>query len=315
MKDPKVLIAGCHGLVGSAFVRRLSTGGYSRLVGIDREHLDLGDSLAVRRFFEAERPDWVILAAAKVGGIHANSTYPADFILDNLKIQNNVVESAYLCGVRKLLFLGSSCIYPKLAPQPLKEEALLASPLEPTNEAYAIAKIAGIKLCGAFNRQYGTNYLCVMPTNLYGVNDNYHKENAHVIPMLLRRFHEAKLARLPEVVVWGTGTPRREFMCSDDLADAAVFLMEGFDAKDVGELINIGTAVECTIAELVEMIKGVIGYEGRITFDRTKPDGTPRKIMDSSRINALGWRPKVTLLDGLKLAYEDFMKNPSTRLQ
>lgn len=314
MLETKVMIVGSKGLVGSAFVRRFQAAGYENLLSVDRSIVHLCDAAAVRKLFEAERPDWVILAAAKVGGIYANSTYPADFLLDNLKIQNNVIESAYACDVRKLLFLGSSCIYPKLAPQPLREDALLTSSLEPSNEAYAIAKIAGLKLCGAFNRQYGTNYLCVMPTNLYGINDNYHVKNAHVIPMLLRRFYEAKLASLSGVVVWGTGTPKREFMCSDDLADAGLFLMENYDAKDVGEFINVGTGTECTIAELIELIKEVVDYKGRVIYDSAQPDGTPRKIMDSTRINTLGWRPKVTLREGLKLAYADFLENPSTRL-
>lgn len=313
-KSKKIFVAGYKGLAGSAIIRRLEKEGFENLLCVSRDELDLDDFTSVMRFFEKERPEWVFLAAAKVGGIYANSTYPADFILDNLKIQNNVIEASHRYGVGKLLFLGSSCIYPKLAPQPLKEAHLLSSQLEPSNEAYAVAKIAGIKLCNAFNKQYGTNYLCVMPTNLYGINDNYHVENAHVVPMLMRRFHEAKIAKAPRVVVWGTGTPLREFMCSDDLADACVFLMDKYNAGQIGELINIGTGKEQTIAETVAVIKEVVGYQGEIVYDRNKPDGTPRKVLDVSRMKALGWTAKVSFREGLVVAYDDFLNNPRTRL-
>jgi len=307
----KVFVAGHRGLVGSALVRRLTACGYQNIVTAGRSELDLLNHSGVNEFFRSIRPDVVYLAAAKVGGIYANSTYPADFILDNLKIQNNVIEAAWRHGVQKLLFLGSSCIYPKIAPQPIKEEYLLTSSLEPTNEPYAIAKIAGIKLCSALNRQYGTNFISVMPTNLYGPNDNYHPENAHVIPMLLRRFHEATVKGRPSVTVWGTGTPRREFMYADDMAEACIFLMENFSAHDIGELINIGTSEDCTIRELAESIKKVVGFNGVIEFDTTKPDGTPRKLMDVSRLHRLGWRHKTSLQEGLVKTYEDFSTNPS----
>ncbi len=307
----KVFVAGHRGLVGSALVRRLTACGYQNIITAGRSELDLLNHSGVNEFFRSIRPDVVYLAAAKVGGIYANSTYPADFILDNLKIQNNVIEAAWRQGVQKLLFLGSSCIYPKMAPQPIKEEYLLTSSLEPTNEPYAIAKIAGIKLCNALNRQYGTNFISVMPTNLYGPNDNYHPENAHVIPMLLRRFHEATVKGQPSVTVWGTGTPRREFMYADDMAEACIFLMENFSAHDIGELINIGTSEDCTIRELAESIKKVVGFNGVIEFDTTKPDGTPRKLMDVSRLHRLGWRHKTSLQEGLVKTYEDFSTNPS----
>ncbi len=308
-KNFKVFVAGHKGLVGSALVRRLISGGYGNIITADRRELDLLDAAAVAEFFRTKRPDIVYLAAAKVGGIYANNTYPADFILDNLKIQNNVIEASWHQRVKKLLFLGSSCIYPKMAPQPIKEEYLLTSSLEPTNEPYAIAKIAGLKLCGALNRQYGTDFISVMPTNLYGPNDNYHPENAHVIPMLLRRFHEAKINKQASVTVWGTGTPRREFMYVDDMAEACVFLMENFSAKDIGELINISTGEDCTISELAELIKKIVGFEGTIEYDRTKPDGTPRKLMDPTRLHKLGWIHKTSLKQGLTKAYQDFVKN------
>ncbi len=312
-KNLKVFVAGHKGLVGSALVRRLISSGYGNIMTADRRELDLLDTTTVSEFFRAKQPEIVYLAAAKVGGIYANNTYPADFLLENLKIQNNVIESAWRQGVKKLLFLGSSCIYPKMAPQPIKEEYLLTSSLEPTNEPYAIAKIAGIKLCGALNRQYGMDFISVMPTNLYGQNDNYHPENAHVIPMLLRRFHEAKIAGRSSVTVWGTGTPRREFMYVDDMADACVFLMENFSAKDVSELINISTGEDCTIKELAELIKKTVAFEGEIEYDRTKPDGTPRKLMDPSRLRNLGWKHKTLLEEGLKKTYEDFVKNSYLR--
>lgn len=314
MHNKKIFIAGHKGLVGSALVRQLEKNGYKNLILKSRNELDLTDSGQVFRFFEEEKPEWVFLAAAKVGGIYANNTYPVDFLLENLKIQNNIIEASYKNNVEKLLFLGSSCIYPKLAPQPLKEEYLLTSALEPTNEPYALAKITGIKLCGAYNRQYETNYISVMPCNLYGINDNYHPENAHVIPMLLRRFHEAKEKNLEKVTVWGTGTPLREFMCSDDLAEACVYLMENKNAKEIGEFINIGAGVDVTIRELAELIKETVGFEGELEFDTTKPDGTPKKLLDVSRLNALGWKTRISLKEGLKISYNDFLNNLCTRL-
>ncbi len=309
----KVFVAGHKGLVGSALCRRLTKGGYRQLIVRNHSELDLLDPAAVNGFFQSERPDIVYLAAARVGGIYANSTYPVEFLLDNLKVQNNVIEAAWRHEVQKLLFLGSSCIYPKLATQPLKEEYLLTSPLEPTNEPYAIAKIAGIKLCAAMNREYGTNFISVMPTNLYGPNDNYHPENAHAIPMLLRRFHEAKLAGRDSVTVWGTGTPRREFMYVDDMVDACVFLVENFAAQDISELINIGTGEDCTIQELAELIKKTVGFKGDIVFDPTKPDGTPRKLLDVSRLHKLEWKHKTSLEEGLRKTYEDFLGNSDLR--
>lgn len=310
----KIFVAGHKGLVGSAIIKKLSENGYKNVITKDKKELDLMDSMRVMEFFEAEKFDWVFLAAAKVGGIYANNTYPVDFLLDNLKIQNNIIEASHKTNVKKLLFLGSSCIYPKNAPQPIKEEYLLTSPLEPTNEPYAIAKIAGIKLCSSMNRQYGTNYIAVMPCNLYGINDNYHPEHAHAVPMLIRRFHEAKEKNLDEVVIWGTGTPRREFMFNEDLADAVLFLMENKDAAEIGEFINIGTGTDVTIMELVEVIKEVTGFKGVIKNDLSKPDGTMRKLMDVSRINALGWQAKISLKEGIKKAYQDFLNNPATRL-
>lgn len=310
----KIFVAGHKGLVGSAICKRLREEGYSDIIVKDREELDLQDYNAVKDFFEKEKFDWVFLAAAKVGGIYANNTYPVDFLLDNLKIQNNILESAYKTRVKKLLFLGSSCIYPKNAPQPIKEEYLLSSPLEPTNEPYAIAKIAGIKLCSAMNRQYNTNFISVMPCNMYGINDNYHPEHAHALPMLLRRFHEARGKGLDEVVIWGTGTPRREFMFNEDLADGVLFLMKNRDAKDVGEFINIGTGTDVTIMELANLIKEVVGFKGEIITDTSKPDGTMRKLMDVSKINSLGWRAKTGLKEGIEKTYYDFLNNPNTRL-
>lgn len=312
--NEKIYIAGHRGQVGSAILRELQKKGYSNFVLRTHEELNLTDADAVKAFFENEKPDWVFLAAAKVGGIYGNSTYPVDFMLDNLKIQNNIIENAYKNNVKKLLFLGSSCIYPKEAPQPMKEEYLLTSKLEPTNEPYALAKIVGIKLCNAYNRQYGTDYMSVMPCNLYGLNDNYHKENAHVIPMLIRRFHEAKLQSACEVTIWGTGTPRREFLYADDLANAIVYLMENKSAKEVGEFINIGTGKDITILELAEMIKKTVGFEGKIVLDQTKPDGTLRKTMDASKMKSLGWTAKVEMEEGLKLVYQDFLNNKDTRL-
>ncbi len=309
----KVFVAGHNGLVGSALYRRLISGGYRHIITRNRAELDLLNPTAVDSFFRSEQPDIVYLAAARVGGIYANNTYPVEFLLDNLKVQNNVIEAAWRHGVLKLLFLGSSCIYPKLAPQPLKEEYLLTAPLEPTNEAYAIAKIAGIKLCSAMNRQYGTNFISVMPTNLYGPNDNYHPENAHAIPMLLRRFHEVKLAQQSIVTVWGTGAPRREFMYVDDMADACVFLMEHIAVQDLGELINIGIGEDCTIRELAELIKITVGFKGDIVFDPAKPDGTPRKLLDVSRLHKFGWKHKTSLEEGLRKTYKDFLGNLALR--
>jgi GDP-L-fucose synthase len=302
-------------MVGSAIVRRLLAMGTSPEQIVVRTHaeLDLTDQAAVRRFFDRERPDQVYLAAAKVGGIHANNTYPADFIYQNLMIEANVIEAAFRHGVHKLLFLGSSCIYPRLAPQPITEDALLTSPLEPTNEPYAVAKIAGIKLCESYNRQHGMDYRSVMPTNLYGPGDNYHPENSHVIPALIRRFHEAKVQSKPDVAIWGTGTPRREFLYVDDMAAASVHVMglapEVYRAHTAEMLshINVGFGSDVTIAELAQTVATAVGYTGRITFDTSKPDGTPRKWMSSERLHTLGWRPSVSLAEGLRLAYQDFL--------
>lgn len=309
----KVYVAGHKGLVGSALVRALNQNPAHKVVVREHAQLDLLDQAQVNTFFEKESPEWVFLAAAKVGGIYANNTYPVEFLVDNLKIQNNVIEAAAKFNVAKLLFLGSSCIYPKLCPQPIKESYLLSSELEKTNEAYSIAKIAGLKLCDAYNREYGKNFISVMPTNLYGPNDNYHLENAHALPMLLRRFHEAKIANKPIVEVWGTGKPMREFLYVDDFADACLFLMQNYDAKDIGEFVNIGTGVDCTILELAQLIKEVVGFNGDLVFDATKPDGTPRKLLDVSKINSLGWRFKTNLREGLKAAYQDYLENQSLR--
>ena len=306
-KNKKIYIAGHRGLVGSAIKRELERKGYTNIIGKTHAELDLTDSKAVAEFFEREKPDWVIQAAAKVGGILGNNTYPVEFMLENLKIQNNIIENSYKNKVEKLMFLGSSCIYPKNTPQPMKEEYLLSDYLEKTNEGYALAKICGIKLCNYYNREYGTNYMSVMPCNLYGIGDNYHPKNAHVIPMLIRRFHEAKVQNLPETTVWGTGTPRREFLFADDLAEAVVFLMENKDAKDVGEFINIGSGFDMPISEIIEKIKETIGYKGKLVYDKTKPDGTMLKLMDISKINKLGWKTKTKFEDGLKIAYEDFL--------
>jgi GDP-L-fucose synthase len=310
----KIFLAGHRGLAGSAIHRRLLAGSYENILCPSRSELDLFDSAAVNSFFCRERPEWVFLAAAKVGGIYANKTYPADFILENLKIQNNVIEAAWRYDARKLLFLGSSCIYPKMAPQPIKEDCLLTSSLEPTNEAYAIAKIAGIKLCSALNKQYGRDFISVMPTNMYGMNDNYHPENAHVLPMLLRRFHEAKINNSPSVTIWGSGKPRREFLFADDLADAVLYLIENCSAVQTGEIINVGTGEDCTIAELAIIIREITGFEGSVEFDLSMPDGTPRKLLDVSRIHALGWRHKTSLRDGLEMTYHDFLTNKELRL-
>ncbi|MDQ5918823.1 MAG: GDP-L-fucose synthase [Pseudomonadota bacterium] len=316
----KIYIAGHRGLVGSALVKNLQQQGYANLVLRTHAELDLTDQQATEAFFAAEKPDYVFLAAAKVGGIHANNEYPAEFIRDNLAIQTNIIHAAYRNKVKRLMFLGSSCIYPKLAPQPMKEECLLTGPLEPTNRPYALAKIAGIEMCWSYNRQYGTKYLAVMPTNLYGPGDNYHPENSHVIPALIRKFHEAKTSNAPTVTVWGSGTPRREFLYSEDMADACVFLMNlpeekydsllGSDEAKTGKfeppLVNIGVGTDVTIRELAETVKEVTGYAGEIVFDVTTPDGTPRKLMDVGRINAIGWRAATGMAQGLTAAYADF---------
>ena len=304
-KDAKIYIAGHRGMVGSAIHRKLSELGYNNIVTRTSSELDLRNQQAVADFFDQEKPDYVFLAAAKVGGIMANNTYRADFIYENMAIQNNVIKSSYDNKVKKLMFLGSSCIYPKMAPQPLNEDMLLTGTLEPTNEPYAIAKIAGIKMVEAFRDQYGCNYISVMPTNLYGINDNYHPQNSHVLPALIRRFHEAKINKLPEVIIWGTGTPLREFLFSDDLADACVFLMNNYDEK---QFVNIGIGEDLSFKDLAELIKDVIGYKGTISFDSSKPDGTPRKLMDVSKLHALGWKHQINLRKGIQLAYADFLK-------
>ncbi|MEK6744571.1 MAG: GDP-L-fucose synthase [Nitrospirota bacterium] len=304
--DAKIYVAGHNGLVGSAIVRKLRAMGYSRIITRTHAELDLTRQEQVLRFFQRERPEYVFLAAAKVGGIHANNAYPAEFIYTNLMIEVNVIHAAYLAKVTKLLFLGSSCIYPRDCPQPIKENYLLTGPLEQTNDAYAVAKIAGIKMCNSYNRQYGMNFISVMPTNLYGPNDNYDLQNSHVLPALIRKVHEAKLAGAGEVVVWGTGTPRREFLYSDDLADATIFLMSRYDANDLGELINIGIGDDISIGELAELVVAVIGFTGRIVFDRSKPDGTPRKLLDIGRMLALGWKAKTTLGEGIQSSYQDY---------
>ena len=313
----KIYVAGHRGMVGSAIVRALQSQGQSKLLKRTHAELDLTNQAAVNAFFEEEKPDQVYLAAAKVGGIHANNTYPADFIYQNLMVQANVIDAAFRHGVKKLLFLGSSCIYPRLAEQPMREDALLTGLLEPTNEPYAIAKIAGIKLCESYNRQYGAShgvdYRSVMPTNLYGPGDNYHPENSHVIPALIRRFHEAKVAGAPSVSIWGSGTPRREFLYVDDMAAASVFVMNLPPAiylqhtQPMLSHINVGFGSDVTIAELAQAVGQTVGYQGTIEFDSSKPDGAPRKWMDSSRLNALGWQAKVNLERGLSLAYQDFV--------
>jgi GDP-L-fucose synthase len=315
----RIYIAGHRGLVGSALMKALQARGYSNLLTRTHAELDLTDQKAVEAFFEEEKPDYVFLAAAKVGGIHANNEYPAQFIRDNLAIQTNIIHAAYLNGVERLLFLGSSCIYPKLAPQPMKEEHLLTGPLEPTNRPYALAKIAGIEMCWSYNRQYKTQYLAVMPTNLYGPGDNYHPENSHVIPALLRKFHEAKTSNSPTVTVWGTGTPRREFMYSEDMADACMYLMNLPDEQFIPllsqyrndglpPLVNIGVGHDLTIRELAETVKRVTGYQGEIVFDASKPDGTPRKLLDVTRLNKMGWKPITDLETGLRSALLDLTR-------
>ena len=300
-KQNKIYVAGHRGLVGSAIVRALQAQGYNNLILRAHKELDLLDQKTVTDFFQKEKPEYIFLAAAKVGGILANKTYPADFIYQNLQVQNNVIHNSYLHGVRKLLFLGSSCIYPRNCPQPIKEEYLLTGPLEPTNEPYAIAKIAGIKMCQSYNRQYGANFISVMPTNLYGPNDNFDLENSHVLPALIRKFHEAKTNNQKEVVVWGTGAAKREFLHVDDLAEACVFLMNNYDSS---EIINIGAGEDVTIKELAEMIKEVIDFTGKIVWDSSKPDGTPRKLLNVSKLHNLGWKHRINLREGLKMAYE-----------
>ncbi|HEY1185388.1 MAG TPA: GDP-L-fucose synthase [Bryobacteraceae bacterium] len=309
-KNSSIYVAGHIGLVGSAICRRLRQEGFANLVSRDLRDLDLRDQAATRRFFAEAKPEYVFLAAAKVGGILANATYPADFIYDNLAIEANVIDAAARTGVRKLLFLGSSCIYPKLAPQPIREESLLTGPLEPTNEWYAIAKIAGIKLAQAYRAQYGLNAISLMPTNLYGPGDNFDLQSSHVLPALIRKTHEALRAGAPEIVVWGSGTPRREFLHVDDLADAAVFLMLEYDSA---EIINVGTGIDVTIRELAEMIGRAAGYTGSIAFDSSKPDGTPRKLLDVSRLTALGWKPKIALAGGIAETWRWYLENVASR--
>jgi GDP-L-fucose synthase len=305
-KNSKIYVAGHRGLVGSAILRKLKESGYENIIVMTHKELDLTNQEQTKNFFEREKPEYVFLAAAKVGGINANNIFPADFALVNLKIQNNVIEQSYKNKVKKLLFLGSSCIYPKMAPQPIKEEYLLTGELEKTNEAYAIAKISGLKMCQFFNKQYNTNYISVMPTNLYGPNDNFDLDTSHVLPALIRKFHEAKLKNEDFVQIWGTGKPKREFLHVDDLADACVYLMNNYDGD---ETVNIGTGKDLTIAELSNIIKDIVGYQGKIKFDTSKPDGTPRKLLDVSRLNSLGWKYKTDLKDGIKLTYDWYKEN------
>lgn len=308
-KHASIYVAGHQGMVGSAIVRALTNGGFDNLIVRTSKELDLRDNGRVATFFAEVKPDYVFLAAAKVGGILANSTFPAEFIYDNLAIQTNVIHQAYVHGVKKLLFLGSSCIYPKHAPQPMKEEHLLTGPLEPTNEWYAVAKIAGIKMCQAYRRQYECDFIAAMPTNLYGLGDNYHPKNSHVIPALIRKAHEAKERGDREMMVWGSGSPRREFLYSDDLADACVFLMEKASEGETGDLINVGVGTDLTIAELAHAVAEAVGFEGALVFDRSKPDGTPRKLLDVSRLHGLGWKARTDLNHGLKLTYRDFLSH------
>ncbi len=308
-KQSKIYVAGHRGMVGSAIVRKLTSLGYTNLLTRTSTELDLRNQQQVADFFDVEKPDYVFLAAAKVGGIVANNTYRADFLYENLAIQNNIIHGSYLNKVKKLMFLGSSCIYPKLAPQPLKESYLLSGYLEPTNEPYAIAKIAGIKMCEAYRAQYGCNFISVMPTNLYGTNDNYDLVNSHVLPAMIRKFHEAKEKSASEMTLWGTGSPMREFLHADDLAEACLFLMENYNES---ELVNIGTGEDVTIKNLAALVKQIVGFKGEIIWDTSKPDGTPRKLMDVSKLHGLGWHHKIALEDGIKLAYQDFLKLTET---
>ncbi len=305
-KTDKIYVAGHRGLVGSAIVRNLQSKGYNNIVGRTHKELELTDQQAVRAFFEEERPDVVVLAAAKVGGINANNTTPAEFIYDNMQVQCNVIHCCHQYGVKKLLFLGSTCIYPKMAPQPIPEDALLTGPLETTNEAYAVAKIAGMEMCKFYKRQYGDDFISCMPTNLYGPHDNYDLKGSHVLPAMIRKFHEAKLGNAPSVELWGTGTPLREFLYVDDMADACVFLLENYDGE---QHVNIGTGKEVTIKELAEMVKETVGFEGEIIWNDSMPDGTPRKLTDVTKLHSLGWRHKVELEEGIKMAYDWFKEN------
>jgi GDP-L-fucose synthase len=308
--NSKIYIAGHRGMVGSAIMRNLQSKGYNNIITRTSKELDLRNSQAVSDFFSAEKPEFVFLAAAKVGGIQANNVYRADFIYENLMIQNNVIHNAYLAGVSKLMFLGSSCIYPKMAPQPLKEEYLLTGLLEETNEPYAIAKIAGIKMCESYKRQYGCNFISVMPTNMYGPNDSYNLNNSHVLPALIRKFHDAKESNLPSVEMWGTGTPMREFLHADDLGDACVYLMNTYNGE---KFVNIGSGTDLTIKDLALLIKDIVGFKGEIVHDLTKPDGTPRKLMDVSYLHSLGWKHKIELPEGIKQVYEDFKKKEGVK--
>lgn len=309
-KSSRIYVAGHRGLAGSAICRELASRGFSDIVVCTHSELDLANASAVQRLYAELKPEYVFVAAAKVGGILANDRHPADFLYENLQIQNNLIHGAFQAGVKKLLFLGSSCIYPKLAPQPLKEDYLLTGPLEPTNEWYAVAKIAGIKMCQAYRRQYGCDFISAMPTNLYGPNDNYDLQSSHVLPALIRKFHEAKAADAPFVTCWGSGSPLREFLYADDLARACIFLMEKYSEE---QFINVGSGIEVTIRELAELIKQTIGFKGAIQWDQSKPDGTPRKLMDSSRMFALGWKPEVNLESGISRAYEDYLNSASQR--
>lgn len=306
-KDAKIYVAGHQGLVGGAIFRRVKAAGFGHLIYRSLEELDLRNQGAVADFFQQERPEYIFLAAAKVGGIHANSTYPGEFIYDNLQIQNNIIHQAYVNKVKKLLFLGSSCIYPKFCPQPMKEEHLLDGKLEPTNEPYAVAKIAGIKMCQAYNRQYGTCFISLMPTNLYGPGDNFDLLDSHVIPALMRKCHEAKVAGAKEVVIWGTGSPCREFLYVGDLADACLFLMENYEGS---EIVNVGVGQDLSIRELAELVAQVVGFKGELAFDPSKPDGTPRKLLEVSRLHAMGWRAQMPLEEGLRRTYEWFLASP-----
>jgi GDP-L-fucose synthase len=309
-KDEKIYVAGHRGLVGSAIIRRLEIEGYNNIIVRTSKELDLREQHQVKDFFQTEKPEYIFLAAAKVGGIYANNTYPAEFIYENLAIQNNVIHQSYLNDVKKLLFLGSSCIYPKYAKQPMIEEYLLTGELEPTNEPYAIAKIAGIKMCQSYNRQYGTNYISVMPTNLYGPNDNFDLKNSHVLPALIRKFHEAKCNNQEAVEIWGTGSPRREFLYADDLAEVCIYLMNNIETNDI---INIGTGTDITIKDLALLIKDIVGFSGEITFDTSKPDGTPRKLLNVNRLKELGWESKISLEDGIYQTYKWFLTERKLR--